>query len=308
MRLLIIKLGAAGDVVRTTALLHAFPDADIDWLTLPQNVPLLGGTRAHALTDPLQTRAAGTYDLVFSLEENVAAVHAAFATLRYRTVIGTYPSGDRLAYTAESAEWFDMSLISKRGPHIANTLKWQNRRSYQEILFGSAGAAYANEPYVLPPSPPATLTGDIAIVDHVGHTWPNKRWAFAQQLAHRLQRIGTVNILPWRQSLLEHLADVRGHRVVVTPDTLSLHLAIGSQRETIGLFTCTSPWEIHPTPELTRLISPKLRQFFYDTALCPEAMQALACDDVYEATRTALARTSEREASIDHRPAVGEIA
>ena len=45
-RLLIIKLDAMGDVLRTTALLPALaevhPQAAIDWITRPESVPLLG--------------------------------------------------------------------------------------------------------------------------------------------------------------------------------------------------------------------------------------------------------------------------
>ncbi len=309
MKLLIIKLGAAGDVVRTTPLVRAFAQDDIDWLTLPRNAPLLGGTHARVLTDAAQTRSAGTYDLVLSLEEDAAAVHAAFSALRTRHIIGSYPAGDAgLRYTPESAEWFDMSLISQLGPQRANALKWQNRRSYQEMVFGSLGMPFADQPYVLPQAPPSALHGDVAIVDRVGDRWPNKRWAFVRQLAERLREAGTANILPWRQSLIEHLADVRNHRVVVTPDSLPLHFAIGLERETIGLFLCTSPWEIHPSARLTRLISPRLDHFFYDTTVRPEAMRALTCDEVAAATWAAFDRTSQREAPVDDRPAFGEIA
>jgi heptosyltransferase-2 len=308
MKLLIIKLGAAGDVVRTTTLLHAFANAEIDWLTLPRNAPLLSGTQARVLTDAAQTRSAGTYDLVLSLEEDAATVHGAFAALRCRQVIGTYPADTGLQYTPECAEWYDMSLISRLGAQAANALKWQNRRSYQEIMFGSIGWPFADQPYVLPPALPGALHGDIAIVDRVGHRWPNKRWAFAGQLAERLRDAGSVNILPWRRSMLEHLADVRNHRVVVTPDSLPLHFGIGLERETIGLFLCTSPWEIHPSARLTRLVSAHLERFFYATAEQPEAKRALTCDQVEAATRAALHRTSQREPPVDHRPAFGEIA
>ena len=42
METLIIKLGATGDVVRTTPLLRRF-DGPVTWLTAPMNVDLLEG-------------------------------------------------------------------------------------------------------------------------------------------------------------------------------------------------------------------------------------------------------------------------
>ncbi|MFN5845342.1 MAG: glycosyltransferase family 9 protein, partial [Flavobacteriia bacterium] len=47
-KILVIKIGATGDVIRTTTLLHLFPNAEITWITasynkliLPQHHPAL---------------------------------------------------------------------------------------------------------------------------------------------------------------------------------------------------------------------------------------------------------------------------
>ena len=53
------------------------------------------------------------------------------------------------------------------------------------------------------------------------------------------------NILQNRPSLLQHLADVQGHRCLVSGDSLPMHLAIGSGVRCVSIFTCTSPWEIY---------------------------------------------------------------
>lgn len=41
MKVLIIKLGASGDVVRTTPLLRKFTTNEVHWVTEPTNVEIL---------------------------------------------------------------------------------------------------------------------------------------------------------------------------------------------------------------------------------------------------------------------------
>ena len=72
-----------------------------------------------------------------------------------------------------------------------------------------------------------------------------------------------VNILESRPTLLEHLADVQGHRCLVSGDSLPMHLALGSGVRCVSIFTCTSPWEIHGYELQEKIVSPLLEKFFY---------------------------------------------
>ena len=73
-----------------------------------------------------------------------------------------------------------------------------------------------------------------------------KQWAYYDELKSELESEGLkVNILESRPSLLEHLADVQGHRCVVSGDSLPMHLALGSGVRCVSIFNCTSPWEIY---------------------------------------------------------------
>jgi len=90
------------------------------------------------------------------------------------------------------------------------------------------------------------LKGDVAIAPEAGPVWPMKKWAHYDRLKRELESSGlTVNVLPVRPTLLEHLCDVRNHRCLVSGDSLPMHLALGTQTRCVTLFTCTSPWEIH---------------------------------------------------------------
>ena len=71
MNVLILKLNATGDVVRTTTLLHRL-QGDITWITAPNNVVLLEGVSPNVRCVLWENRAQAPdrcYDLVISLED-----------------------------------------------------------------------------------------------------------------------------------------------------------------------------------------------------------------------------------------------
>jgi heptosyltransferase-2 len=194
-----------------------------------------------------------------------------------------------MSYTEDSSRWFDMSLISRYGRHKADELKFQNRFTYQELIFSGLGLEFRGEPYLLPPTSTSALRGDVAIASEAGPVWPMKKWAEYGWLKDQLESRGlTVNYLPVRPSLSEHLADVRGHRCVVSGDSLPMHLALGSGIPCVALFNCTSPWEIYDYGILTKLISPILGQFFYKRQFDPNATTAIPRGNVLNAVLEAI--------------------
>src|SRR5262249_55866934 len=143
--------------------------------------------------------------------------------------------------TSSASKWFELSLISVHGRQRADALKFQNRRSYQELIFEGLGFDFRGEEYILPPTAQSDLQGDVAIAAEAGPVWPMKKWAHYDWLKNELEGLGLkVNYLPRRPTLLEHLADVRGHRCVVCADSLPMHFALGSGIPCVGLFNCTS--------------------------------------------------------------------
>jgi hypothetical protein len=189
-----------------------------------------------------------------------------------------------MAYTDDAHRWFDLSLISRHGREEADRLKLLNRATYQELVFEGLGFRFDGEEYVLPPTSPSELEGDVALSPVAGPVWPMKAWAYYDELREELEARGlTVNILPTRPTLLEHLADVRGHRLLVSGDSLPMHLALGSGVRCVSIFTCTSPWEIHDYGLQVKLVSPLLDEFFYKRGFDPRATMALGLAEVLEA-------------------------
>ena len=170
------------------------------------------------------------------------------------------------------------------GREEADKLKFRNRRTYQDLIFSGLGFQFTGETYILPEPAETDLSGDIAIAAEAGPVWPMKNWAYYAQLKARLEEDGfSVNFLPKRSSLLEHLGDVRNHRCVVGGDSLPMHFALGTGTPCVTLFTCTSPWEIHDYGLQTKIISPLLGEFFYRRGFDPRATTAIGLDEVYQA-------------------------
>jgi heptosyltransferase-2 len=289
MKVLILKLGATGDVVRTTPLLRRF-DGHLTWITASKNLALLEGlTGASAELRPIRWEDRSvlegeSFDLTISLEDDVDTARF-LKSIHTDRLFGAYVSGeDRMSYTDDASRWFDLSLISVYGRKKADELKFQNRHSYQKLVFEGLGLEFGGEEYLLPPTDDSDLQGDVAIASEAGPVWPMKKWEHYAWLKNELETRGLkVNFLPTRPTLLEHLADVRGHRCLVSGDSLPMHLALGSGVPCVSLFNCTSPWEIHEYGILTKLISPLLGEFFYKRQFDPRATTAIGCDDVLDA-------------------------
>jgi hypothetical protein len=291
MNALIMKLGATGDVVRTTPLLRGL-DGEVTWLTAAKNVVLLEGPKANMRCFSWEDRHLLPdikYDLIINLEDSLE-VGLYLNTLEFRQLFGAYvDSANQLCYTDDSRRWFDLSLISTYGREQADNLKLKNRRTYQDLIFDGLGLCFAGEKYLLPAPIETGLTGDVAIATDAGPIWPMKKWAYYDELKRELEGRGlTVNVLPKRPSLLEHLCDVRNHQCLVGGDSLPMHFALGTGTRCVTLFTCTSPWEIHDYGVQKKIVSPLLGEFFYKRGYDDRATTAISVEDVLSAVMTQL--------------------
>jgi heptosyltransferase II len=293
MRILIIKLNATGDVVRTTTLLHSLV-GQITWITAKNNESFFSGLSTHVRClcwgseESLALRKE-SFDLVISLEDEVDT--AKFVkTLSYKQLFGAYIGDDGvMKYTDSAKSWFDLSIISVHGRQRADQLKFENRRSYQELLFEGLGLQFSGQPCLLPPAELTDLRGDVAIAPVAGPVWPMKKWAYYEQLQIELEsRNFKVNMLPRRETLLEHIGDIKGHRCLVGGDSLPMHLALGANIPCVTIFNCTSPWEIYDYGIQTKLISPLLGEYFYKRTFDPRATTAVSLEAVLEAVSAKL--------------------
>ena len=239
------------------------------------------------------------YDLAINLEDTLDVAQFV-RRVRCGEMFGAYVGRDgRLEYTDSFKAWFDLSLISSYGKLKADKLKFRNRKSYQELIFEGLGFRFAGEPYLLPEPLETKLSGDVALGAEAGPVWPMKRWAYYDQLKQRLEGEGlTVNFLPERSSLREHLGDVRNHQCLVSGDSLPMHFALGTGTRCVSLFTCTSPWEIYGYGVQRKIVSPLLEEFFYKRERDERATTAISVDEVFNAVISHLEALVPVESSV----------
>ena len=286
MNVLIIKLGATGDVVRTTPLMRRF-NGNITWVTAATNTVLLENLQDTVRPFSWEERERALdrhYDLAINLEDTLDVAQF-LEGVECGEIFGAYADSDNsLRYTEDARRWFDLSLISSYGRKEADRLKFLNRQSYQEMIFNGLGLRFVGEQYLLPEPIETELTGDVAIAAEAGTVWPMKKWAYYGDLKKRLEDEGvTVNLLPKRPSLLQHLSDVQNHRCLVSGDSLPMHFALGARARCVTLFTCTSPWEIYEYGVQKKIVSPLLAEFFYERGCDERAVTAISVDEVFQA-------------------------
>jgi heptosyltransferase-2 len=282
---LIIKLGALGDVIRTTPLLRVL-DAEITWVTSAPAMPLLenaGQISRVLVMDQPGFQLEHRYDLVINLEDDQSSAELAFAA-GADTIIGPYINGSGITYSASSSEWFDMSLSSRYGRSKADELKMQNRKTYQEMIFSALGMTYrGEEPILTLALQKAPVSGLVGIEERAGGVWPTKRWNQYRELADRLEASGyTTKFFTQRESVVDYADDINECEFVICGDTLAMHIALALGKRVVALFTCTSPHEIYGYGRLGKVVSPLIEQYFYRREYSPEPANAIRVETVEE--------------------------
>ena len=151
-RILILKLAAMGDVLRTTPLLSAlkdkYPESHITWVVGTTSYSLLQGSKQidRLLEFNLNTRMGllvEEFDLLLSLDKDASAASWAMqvkATEKKGFGLSRY--GNIFPLNPESKYAFELGLD--------NELKFnKNQKTYQEIIFEVVGLQYQGEPYEL---------------------------------------------------------------------------------------------------------------------------------------------------------------
>ncbi|MGO9304124.1 MAG: glycosyltransferase family 9 protein [Candidatus Korobacteraceae bacterium] len=191
-RLLIVKLDAMGDVLRTTALLpalmEAHPGTAITWITRRESRPLL--ERNPYLTEifdyggdalvQLQTR---TFDRVINLDAgktSAALASAANAKQKDGFILDT--RGVVQPTNAAARKWLEMGVF--------DDLKRQGTRTYQDIMLEIIGMAGSPHRYVLELGAEERARGHehlerlgvdfscpvVGLNTGAGHRWQLKQW------------------------------------------------------------------------------------------------------------------------------------
>lgn len=147
--ILVIKTGALGDVLRTTAILPGlqkrFPNLEVTWLTAGAAAPLVERHRLvnRVITcspkDPGSVASARDelpgrrWDWVLSLDDEEPLCALATSLDAERTSGAVMDETGTRVYTDDVEPWFGMGLLSRAGKEAADEMKRTNTRTHPEI-------------------------------------------------------------------------------------------------------------------------------------------------------------------------------
>jgi heptosyltransferase-2 len=286
-RLLIVKLDAMGDVLRSTALLpplvEAHPRASITWVTRKESVPLL--KRNPHITEVLELGPEAlaqiqvrSFDRVINLD--ASKVSAALATAARSDRKDGFVLDERgyVQPTNDAARrWLEAGIF--------DDIKRAGRSTYQDRMAEILGLAGREHRYVFELAEDEVLNGRahlaslgvtadrplIGLNTGAGGRWPLKQWREDGylELIGRISRSHDVQFVllggPGERERNERLSAAAPVRlydpgcdnpvrhfaamlkqcdVVVTGDTLAMHLSLALRRRTVILFGPTSAPEI----------------------------------------------------------------
>lgn len=266
---LIIKLGysetfvshvgstcSLGDVLRTTSLLHLFKEDDVTWLTDSAAVPLLNGNPyinriLEYTTDSARQLKMERFDTVVNLEkvsdvcELAGSVDAGKRCgFHFDPVTGEPTAGDQA---------YDELIVATH--HAA---KQANLRSWSDLLFSMLGEEWKGEGYILGYEPNTEVSYDIGFNTNVGSLFPVKAWpdGYWTELEKLVGDKYTISYQQCLHDLNGYMDWINSCRVLVTNDSLGLHLALALGKKVVAMFGPTPAAELAPNDNLKLIVSP----------------------------------------------------
>jgi heptosyltransferase-2 len=341
--ILLIKLDAMGDVLRTTALLpllaKTHPQAALTWITRPESKPLLENnpyvTEVVSYgADSLIHLLARSFNRVINLDAGKVSAGLATAARSLRKDGFLLNEKGYVVATNEAARrWLEMGSF--------DDLKRANRRTYQSIMAEILGLPSTGHHYVLElkaseqeearshlhslglnPSRPI-----VGLNTGAGGRWQFKQWRLDgfQELIERLHEKSEVQILllggkaerdrhEWlkkhanapvfdagNDNELRHFAALTAQcAVVVTGDTLAMHVALATERRVVVLFGPTSAAEIE-LYDLGEKVIPDMECLVCYKQTCDyvsNCMDQISVDMVTQAVKRQLRSVSARSLSL----------
>lgn len=292
-KILIIKLGSPGDVLRTTAILRGikkrFKDAYIYWVTQKESIEILENNHLIDELYPLNYEtqlilSRQRFDLILSLDKDKAGCALA-EVLDADEKKGFGLNGDGCIYPLNKGTEYSFKL------GLLNRLKFkENRKTYQELIFEMADLCFKDEEYILNlDKQQKDFKRDflrknrlkerdsiVGLNTGSGKLWPHKKWRVDgfSSLINRLSQHKNIRVVllggpdeeetnkqiisqtkikaktflfdsGYNNGLKDFIALVDCCDLVVSGDTMAMHIAIALKKKVVALFGPTCPQEIY---------------------------------------------------------------
>jgi len=293
MDILVIKLGAIGDVIRTTAMLpglkEKYKNCRIDWVTKKESFNILKNNglinKIFLIENDVEKIKNNGYDLIINLDDDNEACKMA-CEIAHKDVIGAYLDNGKKKYTQNSSLWFDMGMISKFGKKKADELKAKNKKTYQEVMYNILGLEYNKQEPILKLSNKELEFGKkfaernniksndliVGINTGAGGRWQDKKLSIEEtallidtlnnkmpdarlllfggpeekERNEKIKKAIKSKIIDagCDNSLMEFASLVNLCSILITSDSLALHIGTGLRKKIVSFYYPTSAAEI----------------------------------------------------------------
>jgi heptosyltransferase-2 len=233
----IIKLDGLGDVLRTTSILWCFRDDDVVWVTEREAFPLLRNTpyvkKIISISEALNAKNF-VFDELYNFDEDSRACQLARDARVEKKKGFNFKDGGFFPFDFDSEYAY---ALSKN-----NELKFKlNKKTYQQIIFEMSGYNWEGQDYILGYQPKGEIEYEVGINYFVGKKFPNKAWPHWKKLSEMLD---SVCLQSEFKTLEEYIDWIDSCRIIVTGDSLGMHIALALKKKVIILMGSTSWNEI----------------------------------------------------------------
>ncbi len=257
-KILIVKLGAIGDVIRTTPLLHKLktiePSAEIWWLTLtPEVVPKSVDVILPFTPQSLAILQTVQFDVLINLDKDKEAC-ALCVSVSARIKKG---------FTLQKGKCRPLNIQAEHKylTGVFDDLSKSNTKSYQEEMFEICGYTFDGEEYVMPGVKEYAWKLPkrkkiIGLNTGCGGRWTSRLWDEKNwiALAKKLRKAGYIPLLLGGEQehqknlklsmasnaiylghfpLNRFISEVNQCDLVVTAVTMAMHIAIGLKKKLV---------------------------------------------------------------------------
>ena len=298
-KIVIIKLGALGDVVRTLSILPSikekYPDSEITWITKKNVSEIFKNNPYVNKVLTLEDKVEGIFDILYNFDIEQEATSLA-KSIEAEKKFGFYAEREFPMAFNFPAEYYLNTLFD-------DDIKRTNKKTYQEIMFEVAELEYKKQHCPISLSEGEKNYANKFIEEnkvdqekligiHIGSSprWPSKAWhpdrlkEFIERLSQKGYEVllfgGPEEVTKIQQlheefkdkirihkqdpkcSILEFASLINICKKIICFDSLALHIALALKKQTICLFFCTPPDEVEGYGLLKKIVSPMLYDFF----------------------------------------------
>jgi len=298
-KIVIVKLGAKGDVIRTLSIAKALKEKNqnthISWITKSNIAELLENINYIDEVVSIPYLTGEEFDTLYNFDIDNEATSLA-EKIKAKKKLGFCNNDGFVAAFNLGAEYYINTLFD-------DDLKKINKKSYQEMMFNAAELSFKGEHASLVLTKEDidyaksffignNLQGKLIGI-HMGASprWPSKIWdrrsmsKFIKQVKDRGYEVVLFGGPDEVESHDKLVDDLRREEVkilrnnpsntnrqfvalvnlcdhMICSDSFALHVSLALRKRTTGLFFCTSPDEIEGYGLLTKIVSPMLYDFF----------------------------------------------